>query len=290
MVSVQTAVHRRTVAVQGIGVILLSSFLFGVMAVCVRLAVRELPALQVAWVRFTGSLFLLLALTRGRDLRPRTGNLRPLILRGLLGAGAIVLYYFGIQGAGAGLATLLHCTYPVFTALIATTLLGEPFSGRVGLALALNLVGVLVVLGPGSHVGPEVMLGAVCAPAASVLAGGAVATARHLRNSENAALITTYFMAVGCVVTAPSLLAGGPAVSAATLLVLLGVVVSSAMGQWLLHHGLGFTSATQGSLAAATMVLSATALEALVLGAPISGGMLIGACLMIVAVGVAVRT
>ena len=66
------------------------------------------------------------------------------------------------------------------------------------------------------------------------------------------------------------------------------VVLTSVAGQWLLHHGLGFTSATQGSLAAATSVLTAAALEAALLGGQLSGGAVIGACLMIVAVGLAV--
>jgi drug/metabolite transporter (DMT)-like permease len=56
-----------------------------------------------------------------------------------------------------------------------------------------------------------------------------------------------------------------------------------------LHQGLGFTSATQGSLAAATTVISTAALEALTLGEHLSSETLLGACLMIAAVGIAVR-
>jgi len=287
MIAADVGVVRRDLALRGIGIILLSSFFFGVMAVCVRLAAREMPPPQVAWVRFTGSLLVLLAVTRGRGLRPRASNRRALALRGLLGAGAIMLYYIGISGAGAGLATLLHCTHPVFTALFAVSFLGEAFSARIGAALALNLAGVLIVVGPGGNLGPAVLSGAACAIAAAVLAGGAVATARHLRATESAALITTYFMAVGSVATAPSLIAGVPAATPFLALALLGVVVPSVAGQWLLHHGLGFTSATQGGLAAATMVISAAGLEALLLNEHLGSGALLGACLMIVAVVVA---
>src|SRR5512140_474865 len=92
---------RRAALLHGLGVIFVASVLFGVMAVCVRVAGREMPPAQIAFVRFSGSLLVLLSLMRGRGLRPRAGNLRPVLARGLLGAGAILLYYRGIHDAGA---------------------------------------------------------------------------------------------------------------------------------------------------------------------------------------------
>jgi drug/metabolite transporter (DMT)-like permease len=273
--------------VHGVGVILVASVLFGIMAVCVRLAARDMAASQIAFVRFIGSLLVLLAVTRGRGLRPRPGNGLWVLLRGVLGAGAITLYYRGIQGAGAGLATLLNCTYPVFTALFASGLMGEALDARLGVALVLNLAGVAIVLGPGAEVGSATMSGGLSALGAAVLAGGAVATARELRASESALLVTTHFMAIGAAVTAPTLLLGVPPVSAWLAFVLAGVVLTSVGGQVLLHQGLGFAPATQGSLAAATSVITAAALEAACLGEHLSGHSLLGAGCMITAVTLA---
>ena len=59
-------------------------------------------------------------------------------------------------------------------------------------------------------------------------------------------------------------------------------------GQVLLHHGLGYAAATQASLAAATSVVTATALEALFLGVRLSTHTLLGACLLIGAVALSV--
>jgi drug/metabolite transporter (DMT)-like permease len=216
-------------------------------------------------------------------------NALSLLQRGLLGASSICLYYLGIEGAGAGLATLLHCTYPVWTVLLAGLFLGEAIGANAVGALLLNLCGVFVVIGPGADIGAARSGGAIFALCASVLAGGAVATARHLRASEDASLITTYFMAVGAVLTAPALLAGLPPFSPALSLALLGVVLTSVGGQWLLHHGLGYTTAAQGSLTAATSVLSAALLETAVTGQHLSAHSLLGAALMIAAVGLAVK-
>jgi len=277
---------RRSIWLRGIGVILLSSVLFGAMAVGVRIATREMAAGAVAFVRFLGSLLVLLAMRRGQSLRP-VGPWPRVLLRGLLGAGAILLYYRGIEGAGAGLATLLHCTYPIWTALFATTLMHERFDLATALAIGLCLGGIAVVVGPGANLSAAATAGSLSALAASVLAGGAVATARQLRMVESAFLVTTYFMAVGTVLTAPALLAGLPPISLALAATLAGIVLTSVAAQYLLHQGLGFAPATQASLAAAVSTVTAAGFEAIWLGERLSLHTLAGAALMLAAVALA---
>jgi len=273
----------------GLGVILVASVSFGVMAVLVRIASRSMPATQIAFVRFSGSLAILLIVGGWRGLRPQPGNLGRLVLRGLIGSTAIVLYFIGIWGAGAGLATLLQNSYPLFAALFASSVLDEPVPGRLAAALLCDVAGLAMVVGPDLHSGSAETLGALSAACAAVLSGGAVVAARHLRRTEHALLITTYFMAVGAVVTAPALLKGLPTVSATLALALLGVVLTSVAGQWLLHHGLGFTPAAQGSLIAATSVVTATAIESTFLGEPPSPRAIAGGGLILLAIALSVR-
>lgn len=268
----------------GLGAILVSSILFGAMAVCVRLAAREMPADQIAFVRFLGALLVLLAARGGQTLRPQPGNLPRVLLRGFLGGCAILLYFRGIQGAGAAFATLLHCTYPVYTAMIASTLMGERFTGRIAVALALNIAGAVILLGPAAQLDSATFAGGMSAVGASVLAGGAVSAARYLRATESAFLITTYFMTVGAVLTLPSLLSGLPSLTPILLLALAGTILTSVAGQFLLHHGLGFTGAIQGSITCASTVVSTAAFEALFLGETLSPHALAGAALFIAAV------
>jgi len=287
LAEVDAAIDERRRVRHGVGILIVSSILFGIMAVCVRWAARELPAMQIAWVRFTGSFVLLLGVTRGRRLRPQPGNLSRVLLRGLLGCSAIICYFIAIKEIGAGLATLLHCMYPIPTAVIGVLLLGEPASWRLAAAIAANLAGIMLVVGPQVTLSGANLGGIGIALTGAVLAGGAVATARHLRSSEDASLITVYFMAVGTLVTAPAMMHGLPVMSPGAVVALAGVVVTSAAGQWMLHHGLGFTSASLGSLACATGVITAAGLEAVFLGEHLGIESLGGALLMIVAVGLA---
>jgi drug/metabolite transporter (DMT)-like permease len=268
----------------GIGIVLLASVLFGTMAVFVRLAAEGMSAPQVAFFRFAGSFLVLVVATRGRGLRLGSASLARLVVRGLVGTAAIVLYFVGIRGAGAGLATLIQNTYPVFASIFAALLLGERFPRRLGLALAMNVAGVGLVVGPDVHAGSAAALGALAACGSAVFAGAAVVAARHLRRTQNASLITKYFMGVGALVTAPALFAGPMALSPRVALAVVAVVLTSVGGQWLLHHALGFASAARTSLVAATSVVTASALEALLLGQTPSRHALVGACLMIGAI------
>lgn len=286
--TIEPTLDRHAVLLRGVGVILIGSVLFGIMAACVRIAAREMISSQITFVRFAGAFLVLLAMSRGRGLRPRTGNLPRVLLRGLCGAVAILLYFRGIQEAGAGLATLLNSTYPIFTTLFAVTLLGEPFGPRLALALGFDIIGVLLVLGPGAAIGAQALAGSLTSLTGAVLAGGAVSMARQLRGSESAILVTTYFMATGAVVTAPSLLFGLPPATTSLVLSLVAMVLTSAIAQYLLHLGLGYATATQGSLAAATSVVTAALLSAIFLDETLSAQVLIGGAFLVAAVTLAV--
>ena len=257
------------------------------MAVCARIATHTMDPVQVAFVRFAGSFVLLVALSRGQGLRPRAESHLRLVLRAVIGTVAISLYFVGIGWAGAGLATLLHATHPVFTALLAVVLLGEPFTWRIAVALVANLVGAATIVGTELGAGTRVALGSLAALTAGMLAGGAVTTASALRRTESATLITVYFMGIGSLLLAPSLLLGLPRPSVELGLALGGVIVTASAGQWLLHHGLGFTSAIAGSIAAATSIVVASGLEALTLGERVPARIALAGVLMVTGVGLA---
>jgi len=257
------------------------------MAVCVRIATHAMAPAQVAFVRFLGSFVLLLALSRGQGLRPRAESHARLAARAVLGTVAISLYFVGIGWAGAGLATLLHSTHPVWTAFFSVLFMGERFTPRILLALGANALGAAVVVGTELTVGTRVGLGCAAALTGGMLAGGSVATASALRRTESATLITLYFMGIGSVLLAPSVLLGTPAWSAGLVMALVAVVVTSTAGQWLLHHGLGFTTAVAGSLAAATSIVTASGLEALAIGEHVPARVALAAVFMVSAVGLA---
>jgi drug/metabolite transporter (DMT)-like permease len=285
---VSGAATRRPAGADGLVPILGASLLFGVMAVCVRAVSDAMPPAQVAFVRFAGALAVLVGTVGRRALRPAAAPIRVLVLRGVFGASAIILWFHGIHHAGAALATVLHSAYPVFAALFAATLLGERLTPATAAALALNVTGAAVVVGDADFEAATTR-GALASLAAAVLAGAAVTTARHLRARESATVVTTWFMLTGTVMSAPALALGLPCLSAGTVAGLVAIVLTSTGAQWLLHEGLGTTTAARASLAAATNIVVASSLEVLALGAEPSARLLGGGGLMVTAVALVGR-
>ena len=246
-----------------------ASLLFSVMALLAKAAAARLPGAEVAVVRFVIGIgaCAVVAAMRGMRVRNRMG----LLLRGVLGGGAVLGYFTAIEHLPVGLATLLNYTAPVFTAIWAAIFFGEALDGVIAASLALATAGVsLVSLGMSSRsplgFGRWVVVGAFSA----VLSGGAVAVIREVRKTDGAWEVFASFCVVGAAITGvPTLRAWvAPRPREWILLALVGTTaVAAQMGlTWSLRY---LRAAHAGVLQQLTPV-GALALGALLLREPIS--------------------
>jgi drug/metabolite transporter (DMT)-like permease len=278
------AVASPTALQSGVPALVAAALGFGVMALSVRIAAESMPAPQIAFIRFTGSLSLLLLLAGREAVVPRSATYGRLVLRGLLGAAGITLQFVAIARAGAGTATMLHSTYPILTGLLAIPLLGERLTLRTAAALVLAVAGIAVVVGPASGPTSDLASGAAAGLLGSCFAAGAIIAARHLRRIESASLITTWFMAVGMLLTAPAILGGLPAFTPALAATLAVTIVSSLAGQWLMHSALGRVEAARAGLFLMGNVVAATLLEAAWFAEPVALHRVLGGAIVVAAV------
>lgn len=186
-----------------------AALLFSAMALSAKFVSARLPGQQVAFIRFTVGLFaIIVPLATGRGFHPV--NYGPLLLRGLLGGGSVLLYFLAIAHLPVGIATLLNASWPVFVALFTFLFLDEPLHIRALLALLVTSLGVaLVVLGgQSSHghaatpLGHDAVFWGVCGLVSAILSAGAVTTIRSMRRHEGAWEIFFFFCLVGSAVTA----------------------------------------------------------------------------------------
>lgn len=157
-------------------------------------AAAEATALADGWMAslFRGvvGIILLQALYRkggGLDWRRMFAS-RLVMLRGLIGAVAIICFYITIVKVGAGRATVLNLTYPMFATVIAAFWLKEKVCMTTRVWLAVALGGLVVFLSDGqSVVTPSVwdLLGILGA----LTAGWVVVIIRKLRHDEHPATI-----------------------------------------------------------------------------------------------------
>jgi drug/metabolite transporter (DMT)-like permease len=127
------------------------------MYVVSRLAFSDVPPITLGLVRLVIGAFALWAvLRRAPPLRDRAFALLGLIL-----AVTLVVQFWGTDLAGAAAGSLLTLTTPVFVALLAPVLLGEPTRPRQWAGIALALAGAVLVSGPsrgGSLLGDVLLL------------------------------------------------------------------------------------------------------------------------------------
>lgn len=182
----------------------------------------------------------------GRGLQVARLFTRPLlIVRGLLGGAAILAFYLTIVHLGAGRATILNLSYPMFGSLIASVCLKEHLSVRAWGWMAAGFVGLVIFLGGGSGQALSIYDG--IAVAGAIAAGAVVVLIRQLRHSEH----TSTIYASQCLATLGiALVPATPTVptlplSAIALLTLAATLVAG--GQLALTHAFRTLSVARGS-------------------------------------------
>lgn len=210
------------------------------------LAVPAADGWVASWFRGAVGLAIVAIFFGGRGLQVGRLFTRPLLIfRGLLGGAAILAFYLTIVHLGAGRATIINLSYPMFGSLIASLVLKEHLSARAWGWMSAGFGGLVVFLGGGEGRALSVYDG--IALAGAVAAGAVVVLIRQLRHSEH----TSTIYASQCLATlAIALVPATPTVPtlptpAIALLALAGVLVAG--GQLALTHAFRTLSVARGS-------------------------------------------
>ncbi|MFT3807017.1 DMT family transporter [Arenimonas sp.] len=160
---------NRRQPLNGIAAMLLAVALFSVMDTGLKLLSTHYPALQVAALRAMSSLPLVCAfvLWRGavRSLFRVRWSLH--LLRGVLGIGMLALFAYGLRHLPLAEAYSIFFVAPLVITVLSVPMLGERVSKGRWWAVAVGLLGVLVVLRPtGEGIftlsGLAILVAAVC--------------------------------------------------------------------------------------------------------------------------------
>lgn len=261
-----------------------AAVLFAVMAVATRQASAEMGAAQLVALRFAimGVGTLLWRGPGAGEIRPK--NMRLLLLRGIFGGAAVLLYFVALGKArDAGTAALLQYTSPLFTTLFGWWLLGEKPAGRLVFGGLAAFAGVLLVLrGPeGISIGP----GELAAIGSAVIAGIAVVTIRAARAYDNSATILFAFSVGGFLIALPFALPNWQMAGAATWGLALVVGISSFFAQLMMTHAFGLITAGQGAIFQLLTPIFTFGMGSLLLGEEVTATAATGALLTVAAIG-----
>ncbi|WP_295006722.1 DMT family transporter [uncultured Dechloromonas sp.] len=154
-----------------------ASFLFACMGVCVKFAAATHSAVEITFYRSFISLILMFGLVRLRGVSLKTEHWRWQVTRGAVGFAALFAYFYAITLLPLATAVTLNYTSAIFLALYLGFAGMRMRKGMLG-ALALGLVGVVVLLKPTFHA--DQLTGGLIGLGSGVLAGMAYFSVREL--------------------------------------------------------------------------------------------------------------
>jgi drug/metabolite transporter (DMT)-like permease len=150
----------------------------------------HIPAIEIALFRSLISLAICWTILIAQGISIWGNNPRMLLLRGVLGAVSLILYFATLQKIPLASAVMLQYLSPVFTAIVAFAFLHEKLYKIQWLFLGISFAGVFLVQGFDDRI-PWLYL--VFGLGSALLAALAYATIRKLNHSEHPLVIVAYF-------------------------------------------------------------------------------------------------
>ncbi|MSQ49582.1 MAG: DMT family transporter [Betaproteobacteria bacterium] len=141
-----------TPALRGTLLVVVAVGIFAVMDTIAKYLARSYPVPGVIWARYAANLLILLAFLAARGDLKRLRTARPglQLMRGLLLAGASLLYFTSLTVLPLAEAAAIGFVMPLFLALLAVPMLGERMDGARLAAVLVGLLGALVIVRPGA--------------------------------------------------------------------------------------------------------------------------------------------
>jgi drug/metabolite transporter (DMT)-like permease len=166
-----------------------------IVAVAGREGMRELNVFQLMEVRSILGFFMLYPLIRinGGFSVVKTARARVHIARNLIHYGAQLGWFFALTLIPIGQVVAIEFTMPIWTAILAATFLGERITVWKIAAIALGVIGVVVIVRPAAG---EVDPGQLIALAAAVGFGISIAIVKSLTRTEQTLAIIFWMLAV----------------------------------------------------------------------------------------------
>jgi drug/metabolite transporter (DMT)-like permease len=217
---------------RGIALILVSTVFLGTSDVTSKYLSATLPSIEIAWIRFlVFALIMLPAMLPGSSLFAlRTGRPGLQVMRGVALLGSSLLFISGLRFLPIAEASATSFISPLFVTALSIFLLGENVGLRRWLATAVGLLGVLIILRPGSGAFHPAAL----FPVVSALAWACTLVMTRMLSGREAVITTmTWSSIVGFVIL--SALVPTVWVAPSWHDILFGVLigVASTAGQWI---------------------------------------------------------
>lgn len=223
---------------------------FSVMAALVKATSDDVPAGQAVFFRSSFAIpVILIWLILRRELTQGliTRNPKVHFWRGILGTSAMGLTFTGLGLLPLPEVTAIGFATPIFTVILAAIILGERIRMIRISAVAIGLVGVLIMLWPrlgGTEFENGATLGAILILIATMLRAVVQIHVRQMVQNEHTAAIVFYFSLTATLLSSLTYFFGWVTPTPQTLLLLIGAGVLGGLAQILVTSAYRFGGAS----------------------------------------------
>ena len=228
----RTAPARADRPFRGIALILASTVFLGISDVTSKYLSATLPSIEIAWIRFlVFALIMVPAMLPGSPLFAlRTGRPGLQAMRGVALLGSSLFFISGLRFLPIAEASATGFVSPLFVTALSIVFLSESVGVRRWLATAVGLIGVLIILRPGS----SSFHPAVFFPLVSALSWACMLIMTRMMSGREAAITTmTYSSIVGVGILSALVPLVWVAPSWHDILFGILVGLASTVGQWI---------------------------------------------------------
>lgn len=227
---------------RGIALNLGASVVFCASDTLAKQLAADVAIVQIAWTRYVVFVLMALVVTtqvRGTSFFVRSPRMQ--ILRGLFQSGSALFFILGIRDVTLAEAATIGFVGPIFVTCLSIPLLGEKVDARRWAALAAGMLGVLVVLRPGSgDFHPE----GLYRVASALFWSFSVILTRRMTATERPETTMFWSAVTGLVVMSALVPFAFVPPTSAQLVLSLGQGVMSSVGQWLAILALRYAPAS----------------------------------------------
>ncbi len=264
-----------------------AAVLFGLIGIFVKLT-TQMPLGSIIFYRL---LFGLVAIALFFTCCRRLSELRPgqkkqyLLLLGLIQAGTMLSYFFSVKHTSVSIAVLLLYTAPVYVTLLSPLLLKEYINRRSIFALAISIIGVILVIRPDTlfqDVDYTYLIGLAAGLVSGLLYGGMTLTSRYLKDYYTGTAQGAWALLITLLIFSPYSIAITAKILLDNLavLVLFGLI-PTALALVLYLSGLMHVRAQNASIVALLEPVSAVVFAYIILSEPVTISMLAGGALIL---------
>ena len=264
--------------------LVLASFFFSLMTVCVKKIDNEIPIFELVFFRSIFSLIITSLIIKKKKINPWGINKQLLILRGFLGTAALICIFYSIRNMPLSIATVIQYTYPIFISIFAVFFIKEKLNKNIFIALIFGWLGILIILNPSKLSIIDINIkniSILIAFLGSISTAFAYIAVKKLSENEDIFIIIKYFPLISTIILLPFVCLNWITPKIIDLFWILGIGIFTQLGQTFLTLGLKKLQASQAAMINYLQVLFGSTWGIYIFGESITLNFILGSILVL---------